>query len=196
MSCIPGGQACWVDEVLQTAVRGRSRLHVRGKPRLEGRLHEEATVHADLPHPPGGALERRSPDHGAGLHLHAPGDTPSRLPRSSVTSTPPSGVRVPSIARPCEWFFGRGPRAGATSSGTSSRRTRSAVRISRRSGATGSTIRGRVDPSEVARSSSSGSSAAASSSSGATPATGGRTQPTSSGSSSDSRCRLPIPAMS
>ena len=47
--------------------------------------------------------------------------------------------------RPCEWFFGRGPRAGATSSGTSSRRTRSAVRISRRSGATGSTIRGRVD---------------------------------------------------
>ena len=94
---------------------------------------------------------------------------------------------MPSIARPCEWFFGRGPRAGTTSSGTSSRRTRSAVRISRRSGATGSTIRGRVDPSEVARSSSSGSSAAASSSSAATPATGGRTQPTSSGSSSDSR---------
>ena len=38
---------------------------------------------------------------------------------------------MPSIARPCEWFFGRGPRAGPTSSGTSSRRTRSAVRISR-----------------------------------------------------------------
>ena len=32
----------------------------------------------------------------------------------SVTSTPPSAVRVPSIARPCEWFCGRGPRAGAT----------------------------------------------------------------------------------
>ena len=53
---------------------------------------------------------------------------------------------MPSIARPCEWFFGRGPRAGTTSSGTSFRRTRFAVRISRRSGATGSTIRGRVDP--------------------------------------------------
>ena len=48
----------------------------------------------------------------------------------SVTSTPPSGARVPSIARPCEWFFGRGPRAGTTSSGTSFRRTRFAVRIS------------------------------------------------------------------
>ncbi len=76
----------------------------------------EAAVHTDLPHPPRGALERRSPGHGAGLHLHAPGDTPSRYSRSSVNSTPPSGVRVPSIARPCEWCFGRGSRAGGSSS--------------------------------------------------------------------------------
>ncbi len=78
-SCRLGG-AVLGREGSAEAFRGRSRLHVRGKPRLEGRLHEEATVHADLPHPPGGALERRSPDHGPGLHLHAPGDTPSRYP--------------------------------------------------------------------------------------------------------------------
>ena len=41
---------------------------------------------------------------------------------------------MPSIARPCEWFCGRGPRPGTLSSETSSRRTRSAVRTSRRSG--------------------------------------------------------------
>ena len=96
-------------------------------------------------------------------------------------STPPSAVRVPLIARPCEWFCGRGLHNGTTSSGASCRRTRCAVRISHRSGATGSTIRGRVDPSGAARSSSSGSSAAGSSSFGATPATGDA-HPTSSGS--------------
>ena len=70
------------------AFRGRSRLHVRGKPRLEGQLHEEATIHVDLSHPSGGAVERRSPDHGPGLHLHAPGDTPSRYSGAARTPRP------------------------------------------------------------------------------------------------------------
>ena len=101
--------------------RGWSRLHVRGKPRLEGRLHEAATVHADLPHPSRGALERRSPGHGAGLHLHAPGHTPSRFP----------GVQGPPRPHPkcaCRGSQDLASRSAAevrelarTSSGTSSR---------------------------------------------------------------------------
>ena len=70
----------WCEKVLRGAVRGRSRLHVADKPRLEGRLHDEAAVHAHVPHPPGGALERRRPGHGAGLRLHAPGDTRHATP--------------------------------------------------------------------------------------------------------------------
>ena len=35
------------------------------------RLHDEAAVHAHVPHPAGGALERRCSDHRPGLRLHA-----------------------------------------------------------------------------------------------------------------------------
>ena len=127
------------------AVRGRSRLHVPGKPRLEGRLHERRPFTLTYHIRPEARWSDGVPVTAQDFifTLRAIRRHASQM---SVTSTPRSEVRVPSIARPCESFCGRGPRAGTTSSGTSCRRTRSAARTSRRSGATGSTIRGRVEP--------------------------------------------------
>ena len=74
-----------------------------------------------------------------------------------MTSTPPSGVRAPSIARPCAWCCGRGSRPGERSSGTSCRRTRSRGRTSRglerpdRQSQDGSTDRKRPVPRRAAR---------------------------------------------
>ena len=51
-------------------VRCRSRQHLAPAARLGGRLHDEASVHAHVPHSPRGSLERRRAGHGTGLRLH------------------------------------------------------------------------------------------------------------------------------
>ena len=55
-----------------TGVRRRSRVHVSAEARLARHVHEEASVHAHVPHPPSGALERRRAGHGPRLRLHPP----------------------------------------------------------------------------------------------------------------------------
>ena len=150
-----------------------------GRPRLAGHAHEEA-FHAHLPHSPRGALERRSPGYGARLRLHmadvleAPADGLPAAIRRVARST---RRRSRSTSAPAS-------RAGATSSESSCHATPSPARTRGRSGKTGSTTRRRETRSAAARSSSARSSAAASSRSSATRATGARTRPTSTASSS------------
>ena len=60
-----------IEEVLEACVRDRSRSRARPSLVSHVELHEEAAVHAHVPHPPRGALERRGPGHRAGLRLHA-----------------------------------------------------------------------------------------------------------------------------
>ena len=185
--CSQGGGAFPFDmsHVLAGAVRGQSRRHLQGKPRLEGRLHvTRRPFTLDLPHPAGGAVERRSPGHGAGLHLHSPSDTAARDPTVDVTSTPPSARPRARSQDPASGTPPEVRELARSVLGTSCRRTRSAVRISRGSGATGSPIRrpGRPIGSGPFLVGAAGN-AAGSSSFAATPATGDRTQPTSSGSS-------------
>ena len=68
----------WVETVLQSPFEIGPDFTYKESLVSRVELTRRPTVHADLPHPSGGALERRSPGHGAGLHLHAAGDTPSR----------------------------------------------------------------------------------------------------------------------
>ena len=121
-------------------------------------------IHADLPDPAGGALERRSPRHGAGLHLHAPGDRRASPPdfqgphrRDSIASAVDAKtVRVVLRSRYAGWhdLFQRHPAAHALAGQDLTRIWRDRIDESRR----------RARRSGTARSSSSGSGAGSSSS--------------------------------
>ncbi len=70
------------DQGARGAVRRRPRPGVASQARHPRGRRRDATVHADVPHPPGGALERRRAGQRDRLRLHAPGA--SGVPLSGV----------------------------------------------------------------------------------------------------------------
>ncbi len=113
-------------------VRGRPRQHLAPEARLGGRLHDEASVHAHVPHSPRGSLERRRAGHGAGLRLHRPGD-PGAATRAVHPAGTPSrcAACAPSTRRRSGSSCAPASPAGAASSGPSSRATLSRARTLR-----------------------------------------------------------------
>ena len=116
-----------------------SRSGLPRRPRLRRRIRYGA-VHARLPHPPRGALERRRTGHRAGLRLHPPalrrhaagGDESERI--RSVLPIDQKTVRVVLRERVVDWRFlfpivlpqpracRRGPREGLAGRGSTTRR--------------------------------------------------------------------------
>ena len=92
---------------LQGRVQAGSRLHASARPRLERRVHEEAALFTDVPHPPPGPLERRGRDQREGLRLY-----PSRDPEVPSLSRRPSPDAGPQCPRPRREDGQSGPPRG------------------------------------------------------------------------------------
>ena len=146
-------------------VRRRPRLHVAATARLRRHVHEEAAVHAHVPDSASGEVERRRARHGPRLRLHAPRqDRPQGRARPGGAGGRRAGAER--LCRRREDRSGRAARvdmrAGAPSSGTSCRGTRSRARSSGASGPTESSTRRRAGRSGAGHSSSGAGSAASS----------------------------------
>ncbi len=90
MHPVGGGDQLHRRDDSATGVRRQSRVHVPSEARLARHVHEEAAVHAHVPHPARGALERRRAGHGPGLRLHAPGAGGKKCGASGVRKTGPA----------------------------------------------------------------------------------------------------------